>query len=163
MNAKEAAEIIFVRNATEGLNLVAYSFGSLVLKPGDEILVSIMEHHSNLLPWQQAAARTGAVVKYLECTEDGKYTEEAFKEALSDRTKIVAMTQVSNVLGCKMISSVLHSWHMRQALISWQTEPRACPIWQWTYRIWMWIFWHFPGIKCTLPWESVCYMRRESC
>ena len=101
INAKEAAEIIFVRNATEGLNLVAYSFGSMVLKPGDEILVSIMEHHSNLLPWQQAAARTGAVVKYLECTEDGKYTEEAFKEALSGRTKIVAMTQVSNVLGCK--------------------------------------------------------------
>ena len=133
LNAKEAAEIIFVRNATEGLNLVAYSFGSLVLKPGDEILVSIMEHHSNLLPWQQAAARTGAVVKYLMCW------------------------------AAKMISSVLHSWHMRQALISWQTEPRACPIWQWTYRIWMWIFWHFPGIKCTLPWESVCYMRRESC
>ena len=93
LNAREAAEIVFVRNATEGLNLVAYSFGSLVLKPGDEILVSIMEHHSNLLPWQQAAARTGAVVKYLECTEDGKYTEEAFKEALSDRTKIVAAQQ----------------------------------------------------------------------
>ena len=89
------AEIVFVRNATEGLNLVAYSLSSLVLKPGDEILVSIMEHHSNLLPWQQAAARTGAVVKYLECTEDGKYTEEAFRAALSDRTKIVAMTQVS--------------------------------------------------------------------
>ena len=63
--------------------------------------MSIMEHHSNLLPWQQAAARTGAVVKYLECTEDGKYTEEAFRAALSDRTKVVAMTQVSNVLGCK--------------------------------------------------------------
>ena len=101
LNAREAAEIVFVRNATEGLNLVAYSLSSLVLKPGDEILVSIMEHHSNLLPWQQAAARTGAVVKYLECTEDGKYTEEAFRAALSDRTKVVAMTQVSNVLGCK--------------------------------------------------------------
>ena len=99
LNAREAAEIVFVRNATEGLNLVAYSLSSLVLKPGDEILVSIMEHHSNLLPWQQAAARTGAVVKYLECTEDGKYTEEAFRAALSDRTKVVAMTQVSNVLG----------------------------------------------------------------
>ena len=97
----EDDEIVFTQNTTESLNLVAYSFGSLVLKPGDEILVSIMEHHSNLLPWQQAAARTGAVVKYLECTEDGKYTEEAFKEALSERTKIVAMTQVSNVLGCK--------------------------------------------------------------
>lgn len=101
LNAREAAEIVFVRNATEALNLVAYSLGGLVLKPGDEILVSIMEHHSNLLPWQQAAARTGAVVKYLECTENGKYTEEAFRAALSDHTKIVAMTQVSNVLGCK--------------------------------------------------------------
>ena len=60
-----------------------------------------MEHHSNLLPWQQAAARTGAVVRYLECTEDGKYTEEAFRAALNERTKIVAMTQVSNVLGCR--------------------------------------------------------------
>ena len=97
LNAREAAEIVFVRNATEGLNLVAYSLSSLVLKPGDEILVSIMEHHSNLLPWQQAAARTGAVVKYLECTEDGKYTEEAFRAALSDRTKVVAMTQVSTL------------------------------------------------------------------
>ena len=99
LNAREAAEIDFVRNAAEGLNLVAYSLSSLVLKPGDEILVSIMEHHSNLLPRQQAAARTGAVVKYLERTEDGKYTEEAFRAALSDRTKVVVMTQVSNVLG----------------------------------------------------------------
>ena len=101
IGAARPEEIIFTRNATESLNLVAYSLGSLLLKPGDEVVVSIMEHHSNLLPWQQAAARTGAVVKYLECAEDGKYTEEAFKEALSDRTKIVAMTQVSNVLGCK--------------------------------------------------------------
>ncbi len=101
INAKRAEEIIFTRNASESLNLIAYSYGLHNLKPGDEIVTTIMEHHSNLLPWQQAAARTGAVVKYLECTEDGKYTEEAFKEALSDRTKIVAMTQVSNVLGCK--------------------------------------------------------------
>ena len=101
LNAAHTEEIIFTRNTTESLNLVAYSYGLTNLKPGDEIAVSIMEHHSNLLPWQQAAARTGAVVKYLECTEDGKYTEEAFQEALSDRTKIVAMTQVSNVLGCK--------------------------------------------------------------
>ena len=101
LNAGSTREIIFTRNTTEGLNLVAYSYGLSHVKAGDEILVSIMEHHSNLLPWQQAAARTGAVVKYLECTEDGKYTEEAFRAALSDRTKVVAMTQVSNVLGCK--------------------------------------------------------------
>ena len=101
LNASSTEEIIFTRGTTEGLNLVAYSYGLHHVKAGDEVLVSIMEHHSNLLPWQQAAARTGAVVKYLECTEDGKYTEEAFRAALSDRTKVVAMTQVSNVLGCK--------------------------------------------------------------
>ena len=107
---------------------MAYSFGSLVLKPGDEILVSIMEHHSNLLPWQQAAARTGAVVKYLECTEDGKYTEEAFKEALSDRTKIVAMTQVSNVLGCKNdIKRFAQLAHEAGAYFV-ADGARACPI-----------------------------------
>ena len=101
IHAKSTEEIIFTRNATESLNLVAYSYGLMAFQPGDEILVSIMEHHSDMLPWQQAAKRTGAVVKYLECTEDGKYTEEAFRAALSDRTKVVAMTQVSNVLGCK--------------------------------------------------------------
>lgn len=101
IHAKEPEEIVFVRNATEALNLVAYSLGSEILKPGDEILVSIMEHHSNLLPWQQAAKRTGAKVVYLECTQDGHFTEEEFRKVISDRTKIVAMTHVSNVLGCK--------------------------------------------------------------
>ena len=84
IHAASETEIIFTRNTTESLNLVAYSYGLNNLCPEDEIVVSIMEHHSNLLPWQQAAARTGAVVKYLECTEDGKYTEEAFKEALTE-------------------------------------------------------------------------------
>ena len=125
LNAREAAEIVFVRNATEGLNLVAYSLSSLVLKPGDEILVSIMEHHSNLLPWQQAAARTGAVVKYLECTEDGKYTEEAFRAALSDRTKIVAMTQVSNVLGCK--NDIKHFAQIARCLFCSGRSPERSP------------------------------------
>lgn len=142
---------------------MAYSFGSLVLKPGDEILVSIMEHHSNLLPWQQAAARTGAVVKYLECTEDGKYTEEAFKEALSDRTKIVAMTQVSNVLGCKnnikRFAQLAHEAGAYFVADGAQSVPHmAVDVQDLDVD-----FWHFPDIKCMLPWESVCYMRRESC
>lgn len=75
LNAKSAEEIVFTRNATEALNLVAYSYGGMVLQPGDEILVSIMEHHSNLLPWQQAARRMGAVLKYVECDRDGQLTE----------------------------------------------------------------------------------------
>ena len=100
LNAKSSAEIIFTRNATESLNLVAYSYGSL-LSPGDEILTTVMEHHSNLLPWQQAAARSGAVLKFLECDEKGRITEAAFRAAITEHTRIVAMTQISNVLGVR--------------------------------------------------------------
>lgn len=71
LHAASEREIIFTRNTTESLNLVAYSYGLTFLKPGDEILVSIMEHHSNLLPWQMVARKTGAVLKFLECEMDG--------------------------------------------------------------------------------------------
>lgn len=98
LNAESTEEIIFTRNASESLNLVAYSWGAL-LRPGDEILVSVMEHHSNLIPWQQAARRTGAVLRFVECDEEGAITEAAMRAALTERTRIVAMTQVSNVLG----------------------------------------------------------------
>ncbi|MCR5811122.1 MAG: cysteine desulfurase [Lachnospiraceae bacterium] len=93
-------EIVFTRNASESLNLVAYSYGTF-LKEGDEILISVMEHHSNLIPWQQLAARSGAVLKFIECGKSGRITEEAFRAALSSRTKIVSMTQISNVLGIR--------------------------------------------------------------
>ena len=99
LNAKEAAEIIFVRNATEGLNLVAYSLSSLVLKPGDEILVSIMEHHSNLLPWQMVCRQTGASLKFMECEMDGTLDLNKVEALITPKTKIVACTHVSNVLG----------------------------------------------------------------
>lgn len=101
LNARSAEEIVFTRNATEALNLVAYSYGGMVLQPGDEILVSVMEQHSNLLPWQQAAHRMGAVLQYVECDRDGRLTEERFRSALTDRTRIAAVTHVSNVLGWK--------------------------------------------------------------
>ena len=98
VNAHSAEEIIFTRNATESLNLVAFSYGS-TLRPGDEILVSVLEHHSNLIPWQQAAARTGAVLKFIPCDPEGRITEADVRSALTERTRVVAMTQVSNVLG----------------------------------------------------------------
>lgn len=99
INAPSSDEIIFTRNTTESLNLVAYSYGLSRLKPGDEILVSIMEHHSNLLPWQMAAGKTGAVLRFLECEEDGRITQERLDAAFSDHTRLAAVTQVSNVLG----------------------------------------------------------------
>ena len=99
IGAKSVREIIFTRNTTEGINLVAYSYALPRLKPGDEILVTIMEHHSNLLPWQMAARRTGATLKYLECEPDGSFTEEKICDAVTPHTKLAALTLVSNVLG----------------------------------------------------------------
>lgn len=100
INAKSEQEIVFTRNTTESLNLVAYSYGLSHLQAGDEIVLSIMEHHSNMLPWRMVAAQTGAVVKYLECGADGSISEAAMEQIITPKTKIVAMAQVSNVLGC---------------------------------------------------------------
>ncbi len=99
IGAKEDAEVIFVRNTTEALNLVAYSYGLSRLKEGDEILVTVMEHHSNLLPWQMAARTTGAKLVYLEPLADGTITSEMLQQAVTERTKVLAMGLVSNVLG----------------------------------------------------------------
>lgn len=99
IGAERSDEIIFTRNTTESLNLVAYSYGLSNVKKGDEIVVSIMEHHSDLLPWQMVAETCGAELKFIECAKDGSIDLEKVKELITSRTKIVAMTQVSNVLG----------------------------------------------------------------
>ena len=100
IHAKEPEEIIFTRNTTESLNLVAYSYGLNFLKEGDEIAVTIMEHHSNLLPWQMVSRMTGAKLHYLECTSEGELTDEELQKGINERTRLVAVAQVSNVLGC---------------------------------------------------------------
>lgn len=101
IHAASAKEIIFTRNATESLNLVAYSYGLSHLREGDEIVVSILEHHSNQLPWRMVAEKTGAVVKYLECDRQGHISDADLRAAFSEKTKLVAVTQVSNVLGIR--------------------------------------------------------------
>ncbi len=101
LNAREDSEIIFTRNASESLNLVAYTYGLTNIKAGDEIAVSIMEHHSNILPWQMVAERTGARLVWMECDkESGILSIDEIKSKISPKTKIVALNQVSNVLGC---------------------------------------------------------------
>lgn len=99
IHAKSEREIIFTRNTTESINLVAYSYGLSNLKTGDEILVTIMEHHSNLLPWQMVAEKTGAKLVYLDCEQDGSLTDEAISNAIGEKTKFAAIGLVSNVLG----------------------------------------------------------------
>lgn len=92
-------EIVFTRNASESLNLVAYSYGMNFIKEGDEIIVSVAEHHSNFLPWQQVAKVTGAKVIWYDCEKDGRFDLDTLLGLLSDKTKLLAITQVSNVLG----------------------------------------------------------------
>ena len=99
LNAKSAREIIFTRNTTESINLAAYSYGLSHVKAGDEVLVSIMEHHSNLLPWQMVCRQTGATLKFMECGMDGTLDLNKVEPLITPKTKIVACTHVSNVLG----------------------------------------------------------------
>ena len=99
IHAGESAEIIFTRNTTESLNLIAYSYGLSNLREGDEIVVSITEHHSNILPWQMVARSTGAKLVYLECEQDGRITDEAIDKTITEKTRLVAVGEVSNVTG----------------------------------------------------------------
>ena len=99
IHAKESAEIVFTRNATESLNLIAYSYGLSNLREGDEIVVLITEHHSNILPWQMVARSTGAKLVYLECEQDGRITDEAIDKTITEKTRLVAVGEVSNVTG----------------------------------------------------------------
>jgi cysteine desulfurase/selenocysteine lyase len=93
-------EIVFTRNASEAINLVARSWGEAFLRPGDEVLLTVMEHHSNLVPWQLLAARTGCVLRHAGLTETGELDLEDLRSKLGERTRLVSLVQVSNTLGC---------------------------------------------------------------
>lgn len=112
IGAGNDCEIIFTRNATESLNLVAYSYGLSHLHEGDEIVITVMEHHSNILPWQMVSRQTGAKLVYMEPEMDGTLTDDEIKSKITDRTKIVSVGEVSNVLGVtnpvKKISKLAH-------------------------------------------------------
>ncbi len=99
LHAASSQEIIFTRNTTEALNLVAYSYGLTHVHAGDEVLVSILVHHSNLLPWQMVCSQTGAKLRFIECEKDGRILPEKAVAMMNEHTKIVAVTHVSNVIG----------------------------------------------------------------
>ena len=100
LNARSGAEIIFTRNTTESINLVAYSYALNNIHAGDEIVITIMEHHSNMLPWQMVARQTGAKLVYLECEKDGSLPDEKLEAVIGPKVKLAAIGHVSNVLGC---------------------------------------------------------------
>ncbi|MCY8500629.1 cysteine desulfurase SufS [Bacillus inaquosorum] len=99
INAKSMAEIIFTKGTTTSLNMVALSYARANLKPGDEVVITYMEHHANIIPWQQAVKATGAALKYIPLQEDGTISLEDVRETVTSNTKIVAVSHVSNVLG----------------------------------------------------------------
>lgn len=110
----DARDIVFTRNTSEGLNLLSYAYADSVLGPGDEVCITIMEHHSNLVPWQQACARTGAKLVYMYCNDDGLITEEEMRAKIGPHTKIVSAVHVSNVLGVennvKLMGQIAHEF-----------------------------------------------------
>src|SRR5690625_1795790 len=112
INANSIKEVIFVRGTTTAINTVAHSYGRANVSEGDEIVITPMEHHSNIIPWQQVAKATGATLKYIPMQADGTLTMEDIRATITDKTKIVAITHVSNVLGTinpiKEIANIAH-------------------------------------------------------
>ena len=118
LNAADEREIVFVRGATEAINLVAYSWGGAVLKPGDEIVISDLEHHSNLVPWQMACQRAGARLVVAPTDETGEFDLAAFAALLSPRTRLVALTHVSNVSGAVLpVAAITRLAHEKGARV----------------------------------------------
>ena len=127
INAASRDEIVYTRNASEAINLVAYSWGLNNLNVGDEIILSVMEHHSNLVPWQLVAQKTGAVLKFVELTESQEFDLEQFKSLISHDTKLVSVVYVSNALGCinpvQEITEIAHSYGAKVLIDACQAVP----------------------------------------
>ncbi len=127
VNAADEREIIYTRNATEAINLVAYSWGLGNLKTGDEVILTKMEHHSNLVPWQLVAQKTGAVLKFVDLSTDEDFDLDHYKSLLSDKTKLVSVVHVSNTLGSvapvKEIVALAHAQGAKVLIDACQSAP----------------------------------------
>ena len=127
INANESEEIIFTKGTTDSINLVAHSLGGYLLKPGDEVLISCMEHHSNIVPWQLICEKTKAVLKIIPINDQGELIFEEFLNLLSERTKIVSMVHISNTLGTinpvKEVIAAAHKWGAKVLIDGAQATP----------------------------------------
>ena len=118
INAKHSEEIIFSKNASESLNLIAYSYGMENLKKDEEVVISIMEHHSNLVPWQKVCKVTGSNLKYMYINDEFELSDEEIEEKITDKTKIVGITHVSNVLGTiNNVKRIIQYAHKKGAVV----------------------------------------------
>ena len=118
INAKHPEEIIFSKNATESLNLIAYSYGMDNLKKDDEVVISIMEHHSDLVPWQKVTKATGSKLNYMYINEEFELSDEEIENKITDKTKIVGIAHVSNVLGTiNNVKKIIKYAHKKGAVV----------------------------------------------
>jgi cysteine desulfurase / selenocysteine lyase len=127
VNAASRQEIVFTRNATEAINLVANTWGNATLQSGDEIILSVMEHHSNLVPWQMLAQRTGAVLKFVQLTDTQEFDLEHFRTLISNKTKLVSLVHISNTLGCinpvEEVIAIAHQYGAKVLIDACQSAP----------------------------------------
>lgn len=127
INAESIGEIVFVKGTTEGINLVASSFGNMVVGEGDEVIVSQMEHHSNMIPWQNLCSQKNAVLKYIPVNEDGELMMDEFKEMINEKTKLISVVYISNSLGTinpvKEIIEIAHSYNIPVVIDAAQAAP----------------------------------------
>jgi len=118
INARYSEEVIFTKNASEALNLVAYSYGFDNLKENDEVVLSIMEHHSNLVPWQNVTKKTNSVLKYMYINDEYEISKEEYESKITDKTKVVGITHVSNVLGTiNKVQDIIKYAHKKGAVV----------------------------------------------
>ncbi len=162
INAPTRQEVLFTHGTTEGINLVARSWGDTMVGPDDEILISQMEHHSNIVPWQQLAQRSGAVIRWLPISDDGQLLLDQLDELLNPRTKIVAMTAVSNVLGTiNPVKEIIDRAHRAGAVVL-VDAAQSVPHLATDVQAWDVDFLAFSGHKMLAPTGvGALYARRE--
>jgi cysteine desulfurase / selenocysteine lyase len=162
LNAGRTEEIVFTRNATEAINLVASSWGEPNIRAGDEIVISIMEHHSNIVPWHFLRERHGAVIKWVDVDDEGNFLIDEFEKALTPRTKLVAITQMSNALGTIVpVKDVVKLAHARGIPVLIEAARPPC-IWRSTCRISTAISMSSPGTSSMARPASACSMPSTS-
>ena len=162
INARSTREIVFTRGTTESINLVASSFVAGQMKPGDEVIVSLMEHHSNIVPWQLQAERSGIVIRVIPIDDRGELMEDALEQLFTPRTKLVSVAHVSNVLGTvNPVERIVARAHAHGVPV-WWTEPRRFLISRWTFRNWMLTFMCSADTRSMVRQESVYSMGKKN-
>ena len=163
INAEHAHEVLLTSGTTESINLVASSWGRKYLEPGDEVIISTMEHHSNIVPWQLVCEERQAQLKILPITQSGELDMAVFAGLLSARTKLVSVTHVSNALGTiNPVEKVIELAHAKGVPVL-LDGAQAAPHLRIDVRAWMWIFTPFPGTRCLHPPALACCMARRRC